>query len=234
MLLCDHVRPDLAVHVGGDYDHLFTDFLTNASVAADVPIRLSFFDAVNGELPAATDECDAWVITGSRHDAYTDDEWIVNLREFVRGVNEHNGRIAGICFGHQLVATAFGGTVERTDNWSVGPQYLSLDATAWFESQTVYLHGMHRDVVTALPDGAKVAGQGETADVPAFQMGDNIFCVQDHPEFPTQYVKALIEARSDRIDAETATAALAAISERPTQGAAIGEAIIRFLADQRL
>lgn len=233
-MLCDHASPELRHHIGGDYDDLFADFLTTAANECGIPIELSFHDAIGGSLPASTDVCDAWVITGSRHDAYGDDDWIDQLRVFVRGVIAAQGRVVGICFGHQLVATAMGGKVEPAGGWSVGPQRLALERTPWFPESEVHLHAMHRDVVTVLPSGATLIGEGTTAAIPAFLLGDNVLCVQDHPEFPAEYVAALLEARTDRIDGETASRAREAIRHQQTDGPEIGASIIRFLRDDRI
>ena len=233
VLLCDHTPPELRHHIGGDYDDLFTAFLTTAADACGVSVALSFFDAVDGSLPEHRDECDAWVVTGSRHDAYADDGWIDDLRLFIRDVIEADGRIAGICFGHQLVAIAMGGSVQPSGHWSIGPQRLALGSTPWFAESEVYLHAMHRDVVTVLPPGATVIGEGTTAQVPAYLLGDNVLCVQDHPEFPAEFVSALIEARTARIGADEASRAQETIRHQPTDGPEIGESIIRFLHDDR-
>ena len=233
VLLCDHVDPDLKHHVGGDYDVLYTEFLTAAARRCGVTIDVVIYDAVNGVLPMHVDECDAWVVSGSRHDAYGDASWVVDLRRFVGRLIAAVERLVGICFGHQLVAAAAGGAVAPTDRWMLGPQHLTLPSTAWFDEFDGYLHAMHRDVVSVLPEQATVLGAGDTADVAAYMVGDHVFCVQDHPEFPGPYVAGLIEVRSDRIDADVAAAALDAIERQSTDGGQIGDAVVRFLIDAR-
>lgn len=49
------------------------------------------------------------VITGSKHDAFADDAWIVKLRAHMKKQADLNQRILGICFGAQLLAVALGG-----------------------------------------------------------------------------------------------------------------------------
>ncbi len=234
LLLCDHVDEQLRNHTGGDYGELFGAFLARAADAhGGVELDVVPYDAVGGQLPERPDECDSWLVTGSRHDAFASDKWILELQAFLRTVVAHRQQLAGICFGHQLIAMALGGTVERTDRWAVGPQHLALDATPWSDAASVFVHAMHRDVVTALPAGAAVIGSGTTSAIPAYRIGDNVLCVQDHPEFPTAYVEALIEGRIDRIGAAVATAALAALATQATQGDVLGSAILAFLADDR-
>lgn len=49
------------------------------------------------------------VITGSKHDAFADDPWIVKLRQYMRQEADRGQRILGICFGAQLLAVSLGG-----------------------------------------------------------------------------------------------------------------------------
>jgi len=57
----------------------------------------------------------------------------------------------GICFGHQIIAQALGGHVEKfADGWAVGRQIYD-----WGD-KTVALNAWHQDQVVALPDDAKV------------------------------------------------------------------------------
>jgi hypothetical protein len=81
VLVCDHVAPELlAANRGRDSAELYHDFL----VGADPTLHTRAYDAVNGELPEQPDECDGWIITGARYDAYRDEPWIEALRRFVQ------------------------------------------------------------------------------------------------------------------------------------------------------
>ena len=62
--------------------------------------------------------------------------------------------MVGICFGHQIIAQALGGTVEKYSKGSaVGRQDYLIDG------QPVALNAWHQDQVTKLPPGATVIGQ---------------------------------------------------------------------------
>jgi GMP synthase-like glutamine amidotransferase len=56
---------------------------------------------------------DAWIITGSSAAVYEDHPWLPPMREFVRQAIDQTIPTLGICFGHQLMAQAFGGTVAE-------------------------------------------------------------------------------------------------------------------------
>src|SRR5688500_18244327 len=70
------------------------------------------YHARRGRLPKRADECDAYVISGSTAGVYDDRAWIGPLKDFLV---EAKGKAAmvGVCFGHQIMAEAFGGKVEK-------------------------------------------------------------------------------------------------------------------------
>ncbi len=71
-------------------------------------LEFRVWSALDGELPADLHECDAWLITGSRHDAYSDIPWIRALRDWIRRAHDADVKLAGVCFGHQVIAQALG------------------------------------------------------------------------------------------------------------------------------
>lgn len=230
VLLCDHVPADLQVLSGGDYDLVYRHMLRAAEPQLDVVT----YAAVDGDLPASPNECDGWIITGSHDDALSDESWVVALREWVGSAVVGGARIVGICFGHQLVAVALHGTVGRAEKWRVGPQDTTVESTPWFDGGDVRLNAMHRDVVTELPPGGRAIATGTTSEFPAYLVGDNVICVQDHPEFDAPYTSALIDARTDRIDPATVESARHRLTVEPTDGSTVGRWLVDFLLDRRI
>ena len=230
ILACDHVAEPLLAAAGGrDYDAMYAEMLR----AAEPSIVTRTYDVVGGELPSTPDECDAWIITGARYDAYRDDEWIVALRVFIASVLEHSRRLVGVCFGHQVVAHALGGRAENTGTWKAGPQLLHVEDTAWFEGASVAVNAMHQDVVSTIPPGGRTIARGDTAEHPMFLVGDTILCIQDHPEYDAAYIAALVEARRPRMGDEITDAALSRIERDAVDNDVVGRWLADFLLDRR-
>ena len=75
----------------------------------------------DNEFPAGPDAADGWLITGSKHGAYEDHDWIPPLEQLIRDIYAAGRPLVGVCFGHQIIAQALGGTVEKfKGGWSVG------------------------------------------------------------------------------------------------------------------
>jgi GMP synthase-like glutamine amidotransferase len=230
ILACDHVAPELSHAARGrDYDDMYAEMLR----AAEPTIRTRTYDVVGGVLPTAPDECDAWIITGARYDAYRDEPWIVELRKFIARVLEHEARMVGVCFGHQAVAHALGGLAENTGTWKAGPQTLHADDTPWFEGASVTINAMHQDVASQLPPGARAVARGDTAEIPMYLVGDTILCIQDHPEYDARYIAGLVEMRRPRMGDEIADAALTSIERERLDNEIVGRWITDFLLDRR-
>jgi len=112
----------------GGYLHVFVAAFGGAGEAWDL------YRAVDGELPEPGDlgAYDGFVISGSPHDAYGDDLWILRLCALVRELHAMRKRVLGVYFGHQLICRALGGRVGRASaGWDVGVREVAIaDAAA--------------------------------------------------------------------------------------------------------
>ena len=178
------------------------------------------FNILDDEFPKDHLECDGWIVTGSPHGVYEDHSWIPTVSRLINNVYEANLPIFGVCFGHQLIAQALGGHVEKSEKgWGLGlhtyqvnnkPEYMSN------LSEEVTLNICHQDQVLRPPQGATVYAKSEFCENAGFYIKDKVLTMQAHPEFLVDFTKALLAARRDvTIPKEFVDPALVGLKNNP-------------------
>ena len=178
------------------------------------------FNILDDEFPKDHLECDGWIVTGSPHGVYEDHSWIPTVSQLINNVYEANLPIFGVCFGHQLIAQALGGHVEKSEKgWGLGlhtyqvnnkPDYMSN------LSEEVTLNICHQDQVLRPPQGATVYAKSEFCENAGFYIKDKVLTMQAHPEFLVDFTKALLTARRDvTIPKEFVDPALVGLKNNP-------------------
>jgi len=192
------------------------------------------FRAYENGLPESVAACDAYMVTGSAASVFDSTPWIASLSDFIVAAASDR-KIAGICFGHQLVAQAFGGTVERSEKgWGAGVQHYDVAADGapdWMTPcrKRVILGASHQDQVTSLPPNAQPLAGNSFCPNAMMLIGDNVLAVQPHPEFPPLFMAGLIEAVAHRYDDELEAAARASLA-LPIDSAVVAAWVWQFLS----
>ncbi|WP_333585377.1 glutamine amidotransferase-related protein [Phenylobacterium sp.] len=184
-----------------------------------------------GRLPASPEACQAYLVTGSSAGVYEDLPWIEPLKDFLRQARGRS-RLVGICFGHQIMAEAFGGQVIKSPKgWGVGLHaYEVLAAEPWMEGDgPVALAASHQDQVVRPPAGARVLGARAFTPYAMLDYGDGAISMQPHPEFAPDYARALIEARRGSRYSDGQADAAVASYEAPDDRQRVGRWISNFL-----
>jgi GMP synthase-like glutamine amidotransferase len=212
--------PEPLIERFGRYPAMFEELLG---------MQAATYDVGAGSLPGDVGRHDAYLVTGSPAGVYDDLPWIAPLKTFLRAAHGR-ARLVGICFGHQVMAEALGGRVEKSARgWGVGlHSYPIVRHEAWMDNVSlVSVPASHQDQVVEQPPGAEVIASSLFTPYAALAWRDGpSISFQFHPEFDPAYAKALIAERYDRTpDPESAIASL----DAPNDNARVGEWIRRFL-----
>jgi GMP synthase (glutamine-hydrolysing) len=187
----------------GDYDRWFVEALGVASA------RWSVAEVhLGAPLPERGRGVDAVVVTGSPRSVTERAPWMRRTAAWLRSASERVP-VLGVCFGHQLLAEAFGGEVARnpsgreigtvrctlTRAGASDPLFAGVPAS--FAAQAT-----HEDAIVRMPPGAEVLATSDATEVQAFRIGGRVRAVQFHPEMDASSMRALAVTRREVLLAE--------------------------------
>ncbi|KIM24847.1 hypothetical protein M408DRAFT_17475 [Serendipita vermifera MAFF 305830] len=202
----------------GKYPQIYARWLEESKPTSDITFQLDSFDAFEEHtvFPDA-EKYDAIILTGSAASAYSPLPWIDRLKKYVANVATAHPqvRLIGICFGHQIIASALGGECVPNDGtWEIGVTEVPLTPVgkAVFGTDQIAIQQFHRDHVPTLPPGFILLGsttvsaiQGMLLPYPTWSAealpsaGEtHILTVQGHPEFTGPIVEKIVEVRAKR------------------------------------
>jgi GMP synthase (glutamine-hydrolysing) len=135
--------------------------------------------------PAATEDLEAVVLTGSTAGVYEADDypWMADERAFVRRLVDAGVPTLGVCFGHQIVNDALGGRVEPRE-LTAELVAVDFDDDPLFDGVRATVPMVHGDHVLAAGAGMEPVARADYYPLLATRhAGAPVWTVQYHPEF---------------------------------------------------
>ena len=217
ILQAGHAAPAMAETVG-DYEKLYSHMLDGHGFS------FQLWSVVDMDFPAGPEDADGWLISGSKHGAYEDHAFIPPLETLIRQIVEADKPLVGVCFGHQIIAQALGGKVEKFDaGWSVGMQSYDVGG------ETYKLNAWHQDQVTVLPETAKRVGRSDFCENAMLYYEGKALSIQPHPEFNSLAIQALLDSRAVGVVPEALQAKAREQLAAPNSNKAMGDVLANFL-----
>ncbi len=247
VLRCDDVpEPDLSRH--GDTHERMLAHLRAAADRAGLDLAFRCVNARGGELPAEDDPSALFVTTGSATDPDCAEPWVVALTSWLSSAIAQGKPVYGICFGHQLLARAFGGATGRhPGGWEVGVvpvhrafhlpsggarrgEPLSPPDAAAPPLDDVRLIMSHQDAVLRRPAQAIPWMVGDFCAEQGYVLPGVAVTLQGHPEFEAAQASDLYRRRRASLGDEMTDAAVASTRTRNDGVDVTAEVLRYFLA----
>jgi GMP synthase (glutamine-hydrolysing) len=186
----------------GDFDRWFLNGLSE-------DLDRQVVDVTCQPLPGEPDQWDGIVVTGSPAMVSDRATWSESAAAWLAKAVGMGIPVLGVCYGHQLLAHAFGGQVgyhpkgRESGTYPVklhsaaqeDPLFGSFPAE--FKAQLT-----HRQSVLELPAEAVLLASNDFENHQAFRIGPSAWGVQFHPEFTAEVMRAYLKAQAPDLQRE--------------------------------
>jgi GMP synthase-like glutamine amidotransferase len=184
--------------------------------------QTTVFEVTEGSFPTEDAQFDGWLIGGSPASVHDSQPWIAQLFALIRRLIAEGQPIFGACFGHQAIALALGGKVERNPGgWVFGLVQTEIAGRA------LRLYGSHSEQVIDLPPGATLLGGNPDCPIGSFAIAGRVMTTQYHPEMSHGFICDLVEEYADDLPRPVLESARKSLSNK-ADSVTIAETIAAF------
>jgi len=169
---------------------------------------------------------DAAVITGSGAMVTERLDWSERTADWLRAAARLDLPMLGVCYGHQLLAHAFGGQVDYNPRGrEIGTVEIERlpaaadDPLLGSVPTSFRAHATHLQSVLRLPANAVALARSALDDCQAVRFAPAVWGLQFHPEFTAAHMRGYITAREEMVEAEGLDARALLASVEPARHA---------------
>lgn len=202
VLKCGSTVPSL-IPRRGDFEDWFRQGLGLS--AAEAPI----VDPSRGDALPDPAAVPAIVVTGSPAMVTDDAPWSLVSEDWLAACVRRGVPTLAVCYGHQLLARALGGTVGLNPHGrEIGTVRVALTAAGRRDPlltglpDELVVQESHSQSVLIPPPGAEVLAGNAHDPHQALRLGERAWGVQFHPEFDADIVRGYLAERGDAIAGE--------------------------------
>ncbi len=164
----------IVLDFGGQYNQLIARRVRECNVYCEVLPYSADMKRIREKNPAGI------IFTGGPNSVYAENAPKCSPEIFKLGVP-----VLGICYGNQLMAQAFGGSVARAEKREYGKTEITLSDSVLFDGikkeESCWMS--HTDFVETLPEGFRVTAKTKSCPVAAYENPEKkMYSVQFHPE----------------------------------------------------
>lgn len=193
-------------------------------------VHYNVFMAMDGELPQKLNHHELYLIPGCMYSAYDPLPWIEHLQEWIRNAVSQGVFLIGVCFGHQVIAQALGGKVEKyAGGWGAGIRESTIvdqSMLDFFPDGKLQLLYNHHDQVVALPAEAKTLATSVFCRYEACRINDQVYTFQGHPEYTPYYMRYYLDNLAADQDPLVVQQACSSLEKMTPQGVEVAEWVI--------
>ena len=222
ILLCD-TFPGLLPAFIPSYVSMFQNLFYGVAELADYEV----FPVMDDFLPGEIRSDEIYLVTGCNRSVYEDEKWISDLLRWIRRAVNEGAYLVGICFGHQAIAQALGGKVEKyAGGWGTGIResvVVDDNLGKFFSGSRMHLLYNHHDQVVTLPEGARVLATSDFCRYEAFSVNNHVFAFQGHPEYTKDYELHLLSRHSESESEQVKRRAVESIGRYAHEGKSVAD-----------
>lgn len=148
----------------------------------------------------------AVIISGSHANVTDRQPWMERAARWLCNADELGLPMLGICFGHQLLAEAFGGKAGPNPNGlEIGLQPVYFNACIQDDDllnglpEQTQMFTSHAQTVLELAPNTTVLASNSMDKYHALRIGNHIWGLQFHPEFTPEITRAYIDHNAEQL-----------------------------------